>query len=376
MKSYIKIMMLLLISNVIIGQGILEVSLSNPVVLSSTQIKWDIYVRNASAGGQVLTIATANLPQRRVSGTVTGAVSNPLTLELEPEFSTLAFTPMVQVVGGVTVFRLNGGAVPSPQPIVTQSEQKLGTVTFTSAAAMTFPFSIGSTTGTPNVVISGTVNGTPTTFQLTNGNLLLLNAWNVNPIQMEQTAPVELGDFTAEKLGERSAKLDWTTVTETNSSHFGIERSENGSKWENIGRVQAAGFSRQERVYGFVDNKLPRITAAGKVIYYRLKMADKDGRYQYSDMRTVIFEGKEEGRIVLYPNPATNLVNLDLSGVGHNGGQLELSVMDVDGKLVMQRTIEGVDSYELDVAELSANVYQIRISQGDRVYQTRLVKVD
>lgn len=190
------------------------------------------------------------------------------------------------------------------------------------------------------------------------------------------TLPIELLDFTAEKISERSVRLDWITSTERNSSHFGIERSENGSRWETIGRVQASLLSKVERVYKYIDDKLPRIGSAGKVLYYRLKMVDSDGRYQYSEMRTVTFEGKEEGKIVLYPNPATKLVNLDLSGVGHNGAQMELSVMDVDGKLVIQRTIEGVDSYELDVAELPANVYQIRVSQGDRVYQTRLVKVD
>lgn len=190
------------------------------------------------------------------------------------------------------------------------------------------------------------------------------------------TLPIDLEDFTAEKAGERSALLKWITVSENNSSHFEIERSENGSRWEQIGRVQASVYSKMERRYRYMDDKLPRITSAGKVMYYRLKMVDRDGRYQYSEMRTVVFEGKEEGQVTIYPNPSSKSVNVDLSGIGHRGESVELVVTDMEGRVVLRRTIEVVDSYPLETGGLTANTYQLSVIHGDQVWQTRLVKVD
>jgi hypothetical protein len=262
----------------------------------------------------------------------------------------------------------------SSAPSITSTPQLYGTMVVTSANTIVFPQTITpSSSGNPKIQGNVFHNGafTSTAISLELGTITT----DENPLILG-TLPIKLGDFTAEKLGERSAKLDWTTVTETNSSHFGIERSENGSRWENIGRVQAAGFSRQERVYGYVDSKLPRITVAGKVLYYRLKMVDTDGRYQYTDMRTVIFEGKEEGYIHIYPNPAAQKLFVDLSGIDHHGEDMELSIIDMGGSLVVRKTFKATNVEPVQIDQLPANTYQILIKHGEQIYQSRLVKVD
>ncbi|MDX1410072.1 MAG: hypothetical protein R3330_18105, partial [Saprospiraceae bacterium] len=55
--------------------------------------------------------------------------------------------------------------------------------------------------------------------------------------------PLDLLVFHADRKGDRSALLNWSTVNEINTSHFEIERSVDLENWELIGSVEAAGES-------------------------------------------------------------------------------------------------------------------------------------
>ena len=93
--------------------------------------------------------------------------------------------------------------------------------------------------------------------------------------------PVELLYFEGTKF-PKSNYLEWATATEHNSSHFIVEKSEDGYTWTSIGQQWAAINSTQEIHYDLIDdNAYPVIN------YYRLKQFDIDG------------ENKEYGPIAL-----------------------------------------------------------------------------
>ncbi len=261
----------------------------------------------------------------------------------------------------------------STAPSITNTPQLYGTMVVSSANTIVFPQTITpSNSGNPQIQGNIFHNGAFTTIAISlfNGTITT----DENPLILG-TLPIKLEDFTAEKMGERSVFLNWTTVTETNSSHFSIERSLNGYRWETIGRVAAAGYSRDQRGYRFFDGRLPRFTSSSQEVYYRLKMCDQDGRYQYSDIRSVLFE-RNEGFIHIHPNPATQKLYIDLSGIDHNGEDMELTIIGMDGSLVMRKTFRASDKEPVEVDQLPANTYQIMVKHGDQVYQQRMVKVD
>ncbi len=68
--------------------------------------------------------------------------------------------------------------------------------------------------------------------------------------------PVVLARFEVSNNGNQS-NLTWITSSEQNSSYFSIKRSVDGSSFNEIGRVNAAGFSNIEKLYSFTDIKLP-----------------------------------------------------------------------------------------------------------------------
>lgn len=121
--------------------------------------------------------------------------------------------------------------------------------------------------------------------------------------------PVKLSSFTANLKNEKT-DLKWNTDSEESLSHFIVERSTNGSDYEEIGMVFAFGNSSVQKNYLFSDNvsSLP----AG-IVYYRLRSVNVNGKQEFSEVRVVRI-GKQENNVAIltYPNPATTEVRITL----------------------------------------------------------------
>ncbi|MEO5944246.1 MAG: T9SS type A sorting domain-containing protein [Ferruginibacter sp.] len=117
--------------------------------------------------------------------------------------------------------------------------------------------------------------------------------------------PVTLINFTSQ-VNAGNVLLQWSTATEQNSLNFAVQRSNNGTAWEQIGIVDAAGNSNSLKSYSFTDKK-----PLNSKNYYRLVQKDYDGHFTYS--KTVTAELKvSAGIISVYPNPVENgMLNID-----------------------------------------------------------------
>lgn len=188
--------------------------------------------------------------------------------------------------------------------------------------------------------------------------------------------PITLKSFDAKKHSASSAKLDWTTSKEVNSDYFGIERSIDGSTWDEIARVKAAGDSNLDIAYDYIDDRLPLSRTNGQVFYYRLRMTDLDGAFKYSDVRGVNFDKQALGPISIYPNPTTEIVNIDLSEVVMEDGDVYVSVYDMSGRLVMTKQIIGSGIELIKVDQLPSDAYNFIIRQGEQIHQQRVIKID
>ncbi|MBB6609622.1 IPT/TIG domain-containing protein [Pontibacter sp. Tf4] len=91
--------------------------------------------------------------------------------------------------------------------------------------------------------------------------------------------PVELTSFTA-KLTNGTVRLDWSTASEKDNSHFEIERSSgNMSNYRKVARVDSkVGTSAITINYSILLN----YSSNGQTEYYRLKQVDFDGTATYS----------------------------------------------------------------------------------------------
>lgn len=116
--------------------------------------------------------------------------------------------------------------------------------------------------------------------------------------------PMELISF--DVVSENgTANLQWSTSSEINSSHFELEKSTDGLTWDVFNEVQAAGHSSAIINYGGFDYNLSTAKT-----YYRLRLVDFDGTWEYSDVRVI---DQKINTLSIYPNPS-NLNKINLKG--------------------------------------------------------------
>jgi SdrD B-like domain/Secretion system C-terminal sorting domain len=161
--------------------------------------------------------------------------------------------------------------------------------------------------------------------------------------------PVPMYSFTAAPQGN-NVLLSWQVGTELNLKGYDVEFSTDGRNWSGIGTVAAAG----RNSYQFVHT-----APVSGFNYYRIKSVDKDGKFEYSEIRRVNFG--RAGAISIYPNPAKNDVNITVTGAIINK-PATISIIAMDGKILQQKRINAMSQTEtINVSTLSSGKYIIRI---------------
>lgn len=112
---------------------------------------------------------------------------------------------------------------------------------------------------------------------------------------------------------ERKAILEFKTGSESNISHYEVERSVNGiDNFEKISELNAEGFSKSINGYSLIDSILPVFKST---IYYRIRAVEFDHHYSFSELRRIENPGipKTSGSWLAYPNPTNGFdLNLEL----------------------------------------------------------------
>lgn len=188
--------------------------------------------------------------------------------------------------------------------------------------------------------------------------------------------PIKLKKFIAERDGDnRASRLSWTSVSEVNSSHFEIERSLDGFNFEYVGSVGASGNSSSLIDYSFIDNKLPFSRNNINIFYYRLKMVDLDGKYEYTDVRSVSFDDITKVELSIYPNPTANSVFVKMNSSSENQ-EAPLNIFDASGRLVLSKNVSTNGISEIEIMNLPNAIYNIAITHEGKVYNNQVVKTN
>ncbi|MEZ4954339.1 MAG: T9SS type A sorting domain-containing protein [Saprospiraceae bacterium] len=181
--------------------------------------------------------------------------------------------------------------------------------------------------------------------------------------------PVELVFFQANKRDENSVELKWLTASEQNNRGFDIQRSNDGAEWENIGFVEGAGTTTEERHYSLID----RPNASG-IFYYRLRQMDFDGKSEFSQVRLVKLENVD-AEFKIFPNPATSFINIQLENKWE--GELTLLLLNSIGQTVYaekRRKPDEFANWTIDLSNFSNGIYQVIISDGKNNLVNSVIK--
>lgn len=172
--------------------------------------------------------------------------------------------------------------------------------------------------------------------------------------------PLDLTGFSAEK-NNKTIRLNWQTAMENNTAYFDVEKSNDGRAFYFNQRLTAAGFSSTIKNYTATDES--PFYGNG---YYRLKMADKNGRINYSNIVAVRMTDKTGG-INIFPNPVQNELQLQIPS--DKKEVVVIQIQDAAGKVLRTQTLQlnAATVYtSLNTTTLLPGVYLLNIKRVDR----------
>jgi hypothetical protein len=208
-----------------------------------------------------------------------------------------------------------------------------------------------STLGSWPGVTAGTQNATASTgaVSLPQGNLQTsywVLACQAKPL------PIELTSFTANCQKNNTVLLQWKTASEVNADKFEIQKSTNGIDFSVIATVPAIypyGGS-----YSFTDD-----THNFGIVYYRLRMIDKDGTSKLSPVADVDIQQCASIRSQIYGYGNNVMININTTNDQH----LSVLVYDALGRILVNKPIEikeGANSFQIPL-NVSQSIYFVKL---------------
>ncbi len=189
------------------------------------------------------------------------------------------------------------------------------------------------------------------------------NISSQNVVNCLTTVPVELINFSAEKKGEQ-VNLSWLTVSEKDNDHFGIEKSADGKKFEQIGTIKGNGNSTKIITYQFIDKQ-----PFEGLNYYRLAQYDYDGTIKYSEIKEV--DMNAQFSVILYPSPFTQETNILVKGSKNKFG---VKIFSVLGEELYSNTECNTNEAITFGRPYSSGVYIIKVMMDENIQTLRVLK--
>ncbi len=215
-----------------------------------------------------------------------------------------------------------------------------------------------------SVVLTGSIWAVTVNVAGFSGFYVHTNLWFV-PL------PIVVNYLTGRKQGSNHL-LNWkVTCVSSPRATMMLERSADSRNFTGINTI-TADAARCNQPFDYTDAQPLK-----GMNYYRLKIVDADGKVTYSTTVALINAVKGFDMISIAPNPVVR-DNFKLNVASAQAGKMEISIFDMQGRLVNRQTLTlmaGYNSMPVNVANLAPGTYTIKSSMaGDQSKIIRFVK--
>jgi hypothetical protein len=215
------------------------------------------------------------------------------------------------------------------------------------------------------VVASSIANLSSGTCSFTDGNSILLKIINCGSV-----VKADMISFKGQLSADNKTTLNWAVTSETNVSHYEIEKSNDGKIFNKIGESEAKNFNGLTN-YEFTDPE-----PVNGNIYYRLKIVDENRLYKYSNIIVVSRFLNFEVRSL--QNPFTDIIYADV--IIPADGITNLYLYDACGRLLQSKTqnmYRGLNNAVIgDLGNLSKGIYTLSVQYNHQAIQKKLIKIN
>lgn len=180
--------------------------------------------------------------------------------------------------------------------------------------------------------------------------------------------PLELLEFNG-RVEDKSVLLNWITTNEVNNSGFEVQKSPNGSDWQNIGFVNGSGTTTETNNYSLADP-----TPFQGSNYYRLKQIDDDGTFEYSSVVLIGYDVSQSS-VEVFPNPAKDIFSIDIDN--HLREDVYISIVDNLGRKVWEYShAAGERRWRQEVSLTASGIYFMSTRIGSEVFNNKIIIED
>lgn len=179
-----------------------------------------------------------------------------------------------------------------------------------------------------------------------------------NPFSCIDVIPLKLESFLGTSTIGCKIILDWKTGTESNIKDIEVEKSKDGTMFYKMGEVIPKGSNSH---YSFLTTSL---TDA----YFRLKIIDLDGYYEYSNILNIKSNCSNTAYKVI-PNPASS--SIEIMNLKKDD---KIFILDMLGRIVLTFN-SPQNTNKFDIQKLTSGMYIIQIiNEGTVKSNIKLLK--
>ena len=193
---------------------------------------------------------------------------------------------------------------------------------------------------TQAVTINNSVNGT-FVYTVTDGSTgnCLQDVFNVT---VSGALPITLSSFSA-TLNKDKVMLDWSTSQEQNNKYFTIERSNDGTNFNFLGKITGAGTTSSTHTYQIIDHN----PMEGNN-YYQLSQTDLDGNVKYYEVKRIYYKSNKDFSAGICNNGNGRVAVVIQSTKATN---INMRALDLSGKEILQ------ESFSVNNGGVTKNLY-------------------
>jgi hypothetical protein len=180
--------------------------------------------------------------------------------------------------------------------------------------------------------------------------------------------PLAWEDFKVFRSGD-DAILNWQVSNQRNNYRFDVERSYDGSDFSFVGFVKASGNTKPGEDYEYIDLDPARYCPAGTcaTVFYRIRQLDFSGHYSFSSIKKLAL-GSAAVVANVYPNPASDKLIIRINTQGTAMPSYGISVYNAMGSSMLIHSGLTGAVQELNVRELPAGLYYLRLTLNDNTH--------
>ncbi len=214
-----------------------------------------------------------------------------------------------------------------------------------------------------NVPLNGIAPGPHTLYIRSRQNPWSFSAYA--PFLFSGTLPLDWL-YVKGMIDQGKAQISWGTASEKETDRFQVEHSVNGRSFAVAGELPATGSNGSSEQYSFSHAGLQN-----GMNYYRIKQLDKDGRFSYSQVITLLYRDNL-AEIMVAPNPVADQLHIIQP---QNKRLIKLEIVNLAGNLVLNQPYQSAQQvYTVGMGRLPAGNYVVKLYYEKEIKSYKIVK--